>query len=63
MDETLFDIENGNICALCEHTLNWLADASEEETPIPLTIKRAICKPCFEQLVKKYFHLVKEALK
>jgi len=52
--EDLFNIRNGNVCALCEHQLNWLYGAREEETPVALTTRRAVCKPCFEVLLEKY---------
>jgi len=51
--EDLFNIRNGNVCSLCERQLNWLYGASEEETPVILTTRRAICKPCFKILTKK----------
>ena len=49
----LFNIENGNVCSLCERQLNWLYGAIEEETPVALTNKRAICKSCFKTLESK----------
>jgi hypothetical protein len=50
-DMRLFNIENGNVCSLCEKQLNWLKSPIE---PIALTTKRAICLECYNNLKEKY---------
>jgi len=50
----LFDIENANVCALCEKPLSWMADAPKDKIPVAIDIHHAICKPCFETLKGKY---------
>ena len=55
---TLFNIQNGNVCSLCEKQLNWLHYPKDimklPDTPIAIHNQRAICMECYLNLKEKY---------
>lgn len=55
MSERYKQIIIGNVCSLCEESLNWSASAKHDEIPVALNTTRAICMKCYKFLQNKYF--------
>jgi hypothetical protein len=50
----LFNIQHGNVCALCEKELDWTFCAFPDKRPVALNNHHAICKECYDKLKERY---------
>jgi hypothetical protein len=53
----LFNIQNGNVCALCEKQLNWAYRVewrTDLDFPIAINKHHSICRECYVKLKEVY---------